>query len=399
MKWNDTDDRQGIYIHIPFCVRKCRYCDFLSAPSSAEVQAQYVQSLCREIRMSVSAALPGEDSGRAEAASVFVGGGTPSILDAGLLEKVMETLRSVHRISPGAEITVECNPGTLSREKLKRYRAMGVNRLSLGLQSTDNEELKKLGRIHSWEEFLDNYEAARKEGFSNINIDLMSALPGQSADSWEKTLQQVLLLEPEHISAYSLIIEEGTPFYDLYHEEEERRDRGEAVKELPSEEEERAMYVMTGEILEQAGFHRYEISNYAREGFESIHNSGYWLRRPYRGYGLGSASLVREGGREIRFHNTTSLPDYLAGDFSRKEEQCLTEEEAMEETMFLGLRRMEGVSREAFRRRFGVSMESVYGAVLRGLEEEELLGIEGDRVFLTPRGIDVSNRVMAEFLL
>ena len=247
-----------IYIHIPFCVKKCAYCDFLSGPATEEVQQQYAAALQREIETA-------EDVGD-RVSSVFIGGGTPSILDASLTDKIMTSLYKKHRVSPEAEITIEANPGTLHLEKLKEYRRMGINRLSLGLQSPEDGELRMLGRIHSFRDFLESYEMARKAGFDNINVDLMMALPGQTRAGWRRNLETAAGLAPEHVSAYSLIIEEGTPFAGMH-------------LELPDEETEYAMYEDTAEILDRFGYRQYEISNYARPGRECIHNIGYWIRR------------------------------------------------------------------------------------------------------------------------
>lgn len=391
----------GIYVHIPFCVRKCNYCDFLSGPAEPKVRKRYVEQLIREI-----GCFPHPE--RYRVVSVFFGGGTPSLLEGEDIGRILEVLGQLfsevraarypgregvgQRKAPGRfapEITIECNPGTLTREKLEQYRKWGINRLSIGLQSTDNQELRLLGRIHTWEEFLENYQAARAAGFSNINIDLMSGLPGQSAASWRETLQKVLALNPEHISAYSLIVEEGTVFDRWYGQSEQR------FPPLPSEEEERQMYYDTEKILGTAGLERYEISNYARPGCESIHNSGYWLRRAYAGFGLGASSQIGH----MRYKNTDSMEEYLQGDVSKKEVEELTRKDEIEETMFLGLRMMRGVDREEFFRKFQIPLEDVYQKQILRLEEQGLLEEKGTRLRLTSRGIDVSNRVLAEFLL
>ncbi len=385
-----------LYIHIPFCVKKCQYCDFLSAPSTKEERREYVESLCRQIRTY------GETAKAYRVVSIFVGGGTPSILEAGQILDIFAAVYDTFTVEAGAEITIEMNPGTVTGEKLAAYKRAGINRLSIGLQSAKNEELRTLGRIHTYEEFLRTYECARGAGFQNINIDLMSAIPGQTAAGWEETLRKTAELRPEHISAYSLIIEEGTPFYERYKERhgdemcEEDRSTGEAtaedessderrrdsVRELPGEEEERQMYRRTKEILEEYGYHRYEISNYALRGYECRHNLGYWNRTEYLGIGAGAASLM--GGRRW---NEGEEPIVLG----RKEQ--------MEECMFLGLRKMEGVSKAGFEAEFGRSMESVYGETLRKMYELELMEESGGFVRLTERGIDVSNGVMCEFLL
>ena len=377
-----------LYLHIPFCVKKCNYCDFLSAPAEEETRAAYVDALLEEIRGF-------EDPEDYEVVTVFFGGGTPSILPGQEIFRIMEALREKFSFRRGAEITLEANPGTVDKEKLSCYKKAGINRLSFGLQSADAEELKKLGRIHTWEKFLESFQLAREAGFSNINVDLMSALPGQTKESWEKTLRQVLALQPEHISAYSLIIEEGTPFYQLYEKDVERRDAGEEPELLPSEEEERAMYEATGRILKEQGYLHYEISNYAKPGRECRHNLGYWQRRDYIGFGLGASTLLNP----VRYKNTEDLEAYLGGDFSKKEFFVLTKDNQIEETMFLGLRVLEGVSKEKFREQFSCELRVVYRKELEKLEQEGLLEEEGDFVRLTSRGIDLSNPVLAEFLL
>lgn len=377
-----------LYLHIPFCVKKCNYCDFLSASAGEETRAAYVDALLEEIR--------GFDEPEDyEVVTVFFGGGTPSILPGQAIFRIMEALREKFSFRKGAEITLEANPGTVDKEKLSFYKKAGINRLSFGLQSADAEELKKLGRIHTWEKFLESFQLAREAGFSNINVDLMSALPGQTKESWEKTLRQVLALQPEHISAYSLIIEEGTPFYQLYEKDVERRDAGEEPELIPSEEEERAMYEATGRILKEQGYLHYEISNYAKPGRECCHNLGYWQRRDYLGFGLGASTLLNP----VRYKNTEDLEAYLGGDFSKKEFFVLTKDNQIEETMFLGLRVLEGVSKEQFREQFSCELRVVYRKELEKLEKEGLLEEEGDFVRLTSRGIDLSNPVLAEFLL
>ncbi len=359
-----------IYIHIPFCVRKCRYCDFLSGPANREVQEAYVTQLHREIE-SKRELIAGH-----LIKSVFIGGGTPSILASREIAGILEKLRGITAFTKDAEITVECNPGTLTEEKLKVYRAAGINRLSMGLQSADEGELQMLGRIHTWQDFADNFWLARRCGFDNINVDLMSALPGQTIESWRETLTKVLALEPEHISAYSLIIEEGTPFFEMYDNHPEL---------LPSEEEERQMYYDTKEILKAHGYERYEISNYAKPGRACSHNLAYWERENYLGLGLGAASLLGN----VRRSNQTSLEEYLQGNHEG-EEELLTDQAAMEEYFFLGLRKMEGVDLPLY--------QEIYEKTVENLIKEGLLCLEGNRIHLSERGIDVSNYVLSEFL-
>lgn len=381
-----------LYLHIPFCVRKCDYCDFLSMPANEELRRHYVDCLMEEIKQ--KAALCREY----QVTSVFFGGGTPSILPGVQIWELMEVLRSCFQICEDAEVTVECNPGTLTRQKLIYYKMAGVNRLSIGLQSANNQELQRLGRIHTYEEFLDSFGQARAMGFKNINVDLMSALPGQKQEDWINTLNKVLAVRPEHISAYSLMVEEGTPFYERYGEDEWRREQGEPPLYLPSEEMEREMYLSTQELMRNKGYIRYEISNYAFPGRECRHNIGYWKLTPYLGLGLGSSSFLEA----VRFSNTKDLKTYLSGE-NFSQEDCayvfLDKRQRMEEFMFLGLRMMEGISRSVFQQMFGIKLEAVYGNVLEQLQQQGLLKQQEGRVALTEAGISVSNYVLSEFLL
>lgn len=397
---NRTKKPLGIYLHIPFCIRKCLYCDFLSAPCDDETKERYVNALLAEI----DAQAPLYENFQVK--TVFLGGGTPSLLAPRQAPAILDRLYGRFSFAPGeAEITLEANPGTLTKEKLSAWRKAGVNRLSMGLQSASDEELRALGRIHSWADFLEGYEAARRAGFSNLNIDLMSALPGQSLESWMNTLERTAELGPEHISAYSLIIEEGTPFYDWYGPEDDRSVPA-GRKALPSEEEDRLMYEWTGKYLAQKGYGRYEISNYARPGFACRHNLSYWERTDYAGFGLGAASL-REN---VRWRNTERLSEYLAhagqaGEETeiKREITRLSVEEQMEEFMFLGLRKTEGVSVSAFERMFGSPLEQIYaGPVSRLLVEGLLVRYQKEDgtswLRLTQKGIDVSNYALAMFL-
>ncbi len=359
-----------LYIHIPFCIRKCAYCDFLSAPAAPEVQEAYVGQLLQEIAASKKLS---EDY---EAVTVFFGGGTPGILKGELLCSILRALRDRFSVREDAEITVEANPGTVNRDKLVQYREAGVNRISLGLQSADNQELKLLGRIHTWEQFLESFQLARETGFRNINVDLMSALPGQTTESVHRTLERVLALSPEHISAYSLILEEGTPFHKRYEGHPEL---------LPSEEEERQMYYDTRDRLCACGYEHYEISNFAKPGYACRHNLGYWERTDYKGFGLGAASLLEN----VRYTNQTDLTEYLKGNFAGTEEP-LTEQAVREEYFFLGLRKMEGVEPGRYREH--------YEERIQRLQAQQLLEEKDGRIRLTERGTDVSNYVMAQFL-
>ena len=374
-----------IYIHIPFCVRKCAYCDFLSGPSDEADRELYVKLLCDEIE-----ACKGKTE-EYQVSTVFFGGGTPSVLSGKQIERIMQSLRENLQFRWDAEITLEANPGTVSEEKLHSYKKAGINRLSIGLQSVHDEELKLLGRIHTYSEFLTTYHMARKCGFQNINIDLISAIPGQTVESWCETLQTVLALAPEHISAYSLIIEPRTPFYDMYGE-----DSGENTQQikLPSEDDERIMYWKTKEILAEAGYARYEISNYAKPGFECRHNIGYWQRTPYLGFGTGAATLFEEK----RYTNPPDIETYRISFDNKFHGEMLSREEQMEEFMFLGLRMLQGISKTAFHEMFGKEIENVYGEQICKLKDIKLLEEKADRIYLTEKGIDVSNAVFVEFM-
>ena len=375
-----------LYIHIPFCVKKCAYCDFLSGPASNQQIEEYVQALIEEIRYYK------EFAKNYEVSTVFWGGGTPSLLTGEQMKALMEALGQTFFIRQNAEITMEANPGTVTVEKLLACQKAGINRISFGLQSVNNEELKMLGRIHTYEEFLESYEAARKAGFPNINVDLISAIPKQTVSSWEQTLQTIISLQPEHISAYSLIVEEGTPFAKLYGE------GCELEHLLPTEEDERRMYERTEELLREAGYHRYEISNYAKEGYECQHNLGYWERKEYLGLGLGASSLIEE----TRFHNTDEMEEYLRDASNpillRREQEKLDRQEQMEEFVFLGLRKIRGIQEEKFAEMFGEDIWDCYGKNLERVIKEGLLEREEGVLRLTRKGIDVSNYVFYEIL-
>ena len=430
MKSREKEDLSclELYIHIPFCVRKCAYCDFLSFPSGEEERERYVERLTEEIEEA------GAVSEGYVATAIFFGGGTPSVLTPKQTERILNAVKKSFYVAEDAEITTEVNPGTADREKLEAWRQAGINRLSFGLQSTENRELQYLGRIHTMEDFLESYRAAREAGFENINIDLMSALPGQTVSSWEKTLRTVVSLQPEHISAYSLIIEEGTPFWQLFGEdgdaaEEKKRRQSLGIPELPDEDAERRMYYDTEWILGEAGYHRYEISNYAKPGYECRHNKGYWTGTEYLGLGLGASSYInirREKGeaakisasgkesgdrrqlerrsnvRDFKTYLSLTREDFRAGR-QIEERELLTNQAMMEEFMFLGLRLTEGISEMEFFRRFSCTLETVYGDVLEKLAGQELMERyerEGAAFWrLTKRGIDVSNCVLAEFLM
>lgn len=377
----------GIYIHIPFCIRKCAYCDFLSFASEENTRKGYIQSLIAEIRQ-------WEDVERWHITSIFIGGGTPSVLKKEETAGILEAVYNKFQVDDDAEITTEANPGTLTKDKLYAYREQGINRLSLGLQSVHDQELKLLGRIHTYEDFLKGFHMAREAGFSNINVDLMSALPGQTVDSWRESLTKILRLKAEHVSAYSLIIEEGTLFYEKYAEDARLRDLGEDCRILPTEEDERSMYYETRRLTGEYGLEQYEISNYAKPGYECRHNQAYWLRQDYLGFGLGASSLIDN----VRFRNTADLKQYSQGIYEKEEREVLSVQEQMEETMFLGLRMKDGVSMEAFEKVFHTPFSTVYGKTVLDLKNEGLVQTEDERLFLTEKGFDLSNYTLAQFL-
>lgn len=372
-------DSLELYFHIPFCIKKCDYCDFLSGPATRAGQEAYIYALLREMK-AVSAIE------KRTVDTVFIGGGTPSVPECGIMEKLLQGIGKNFQLAADAEVTIEANPGTLTPEKLALYRRYGINRISIGLQSPENQELRALGRIHNYQQFLESYHMAREAGFSNINIDLMFAIPGQTGEAWRAHLRQVAELKPEHISAYSLIIEEGTPF-------------AECELDLPDEDTEYQMYEDTAGILAEYGYQQYEISNYAKDGYACRHNIGYWKRTEYLGLGLGASSLYGEN----RFSNTRDMQEYLG--FSgnteriRKDVLKLSLKDQIEEFMYLGLRMTEGISEIDFEQNFGQKLENIYGSVLQKYKETGFLEKTGVNWRFTRKGIHVSNHILAEFLL
>jgi oxygen-independent coproporphyrinogen-3 oxidase len=450
--------RLELYIHTPFCVKKCDYCDFLSFYGDAKTQVKYIHALLQEIRFW------GGRLGGYSVPTIYIGGGTPSWLAPELITAVMREIHSNFSVEPDAEVSIECNPGTVTSAKLEAYRAAGINRLSIGLQSADNEELKILGRIHSYEKFLKTYELSRKAGFDNINIDLMSGIPYQTLDKFLHSLHQVLRLKPEHLSVYSLIVEKGTPFYNKYKFEAVKQQAGLRTEILPNEDEVYRITKATQDVLAQSGYAQYEISNFAKPGYECRHNIGYWTRENYLGMGLGAASLIEN----VRYTNTKDLYDYMyrceqlsdkpreafsavdgeepGKKMTEKAHRSESAEEAVlsvpagtvelfapedaedgsagskadsgwfgcnlhieadavsrkaqiEEFVFLGLRMNEGIARADFEKNFGVPIEAVYLEVIGKLRKQGLLNMAEGRLTLTDRGMDLANYVMAKFLL
>ena len=447
----------GIYIHIPFCVHKCIYCDFLSSPADVHTRKQYVRALINEIYLTregkcanklIKNVLQGDNTSYEDmeeqavngltsdyalydtvcmadyektimqedisgcvddiksenghiVTSIFIGGGTPSAIDAEDISDILDAVRKNYNVSDKAEITIECNPGTMDKKKAAIYRKAGINRISFGLQSTDNNELRMLGRIHTYEQFMESYKIAREAGFDNINIDLMSALPGQTMESFKAVLEKALSLGAEHISVYSLIVEEGTRLSDNI----------DSFPQIPSDDEDRQMYYMTKEMLSSYGHEQYEISNYAQKGYECKHNLKYWERCDYLGFGIGAASLY--GGR--RYTNISDIGRYMdvlaeitnALDKSyvnellqiRTDMEELSKEDEMSEYMFLGLRKTKGIDITDFKEEFGTDIKDIFGEAIEDNIARGLLIHDGNCLYLSKRGIDISNTVMSDFIL
>lgn len=447
----------GIYIHIPFCVHKCIYCDFLSSPADVHTRKQYVRALINEIYLTregkcanklIKNVLQGDNTSYEDmeeqavngltsdyalydtvcmadyektimqedisgcvddiksenghiVTSIFIGGGTPSAIDAEDISDILDAVRKNYNVSDKAEITIECNPGTMDKKKAAIYRKAGINRISFGLQSTDNNELRMLGRIHTYEQFMESYKIAREAGFDNINIDLMSALPGQTMESFKAVLEKALSLGAEHISVYSFIVEEGTRLSDNI----------DSFPQIPSDDEDRQMYYMTKEMLSSYGYEQYEISNYAQKGYECKHNLKYWERCDYLGFGIGAASLY--GGR--RYTNISDIGRYMdvlaeitnALDKSyvnellqiRTDMEELSKEDEMSEYMFLGLRKTKGIDITDFKEEFGTDIKDIFGEAIEDNIARGLLIHDGNCLYLSKRGIDISNTVMSDFIL
>ncbi len=367
-----------LYLHIPFCVRKCKYCDFLSFPMENETMGAYGNALLRDVKK--ASAQYSEE----KITSIFFGGGTPSLLPAEAIPTLLSSIRDGFVLTNDCEVTVECNPGTLTEEKLQAFYAAGVNRISMGVQSADDGELRTLGRIHTFAEAVENFHLARKVGFDNISVDVMMALPGQTPASYKETLERIIALAPEHISAYDLIVEEGTCFYDWYEREPEA---------FPTEECSCEMYRMTQRELTKAGYEQYEISNYAKPGRRSRHNYGYWSNVPYLGLGLGASSYI--GNR--RFRNTDDLKQYLQGNLYI-EDTILSERDMQEEFFILGLRRREGITEDAFVKRFSADTYSVYEKVLCEKEKQGLVEKTKGGYRLSEEGILLSNTVFVALM-
>lgn len=371
----------GIYIHIPFCIKKCEYCDFVSYCNKKEYVPQYINALKKEIKNNINKEY--------KITTIYIGGGTPSSIEENYIADIIETIKlnmndEDLKDFENIEVTIEVNPGTVNKEKLQGYKKIGINRLSIGLQETHNELLKSIGRIHTYEEFIKTYKLARKIGFNNINVDLMIALPNQTIQDIKENLEKITKLNPEHISVYSLILEEGTPFYNKYNENK--------IK-LPDEELERNMYWYVKNTLENNGYMHYEISNFSKKGFESKHNMNCWNQEEYLGFGVAAHSY----NNRIRYSNTNSIEEYIKG--SNKiihEEQTL--EDMQKEYMLLGLRKIEGINIQKFKNKFVQNPIFIFKEQLNKLVNEELIIVDGNEIKLTNKGLDLANIVWEEFV-
>lgn len=374
----------GLYIHVPFCAQKCNYCDFNSYKIEEKNQkTDYLISIRKEME------LYKEEFKSKEFTSVFLGGGTPSILTPEELTTLMENIYSNFNIGKDAEITMECNPGTLDKAKLKAIKSLGINRLSMGLQVTQDHHLKYIGRIHTYEQFEKNYKDAIEVGINNINVDLMYSLPNQSFDEWKETLNKIINLNPSHISAYSLILEEGTKFYDMYLNKE---------FELNDEEVDINIYNYTIDTLCKNGYHQYEISNYSKEGYECKHNIVYWQCDNYLGLGPGASGYINN----YRYSNICDIKGYnKCLEYDKRpieEKNILSKKDEMEEFIFMGLRMNKGINLDEFYKRFNIDFKHRYNDILDKLKNLNLIIEQNNNIILTQRGREISNTVFVEFI-
>lgn len=372
----------GIYVHIPFCKRKCYYCDFVSYDNKYEKIDSYVETVKKEIEDTSN-----EFTKNHIVSTIYFGGGTPSFLESKYIKLLLENIRRNFNVSSNAEITLEVNPGTITEEKLKTYQMCGINRLSIGLQTTNDNLLKKVGRIHTYSEFLSTYNLARKLGFSNINVDLIFSLPDESLDDLKLDLEKIIELSPEHISTYSLIVENGTKIKELIEENADGYN-------LPSEDIERQMYWYIKNTLEEKGYRHYEISNFAKEGYESKHNLNCWNQKEYFGFGAAAHSFI-DG---IRFSNKKILSEYIFNFKSRDIEEKMNREELAKEYMMLGLRKIDGVSISEFERKFNLNPLLYFRFEISKLTDEDLIEVDLDDIKLTKKGLDFANIVWEEFI-
>lgn len=371
----------GVYVHIPFCKKKCDYCDFISYCNKDNLIGDYVQAVKAEIQ---------SQNIKPEITTIYIGGGTPSYIDSKYIIEILEKIKEKN-VSSNAEITIEVNPGTVTKEKLEDYIKSGINRISIGLQTTNDELLKQIGRIHSFTQFLETYKLAKKVGFKNINVDLMLGLPNQRIKDLKESLEQIIKLKPKHISVYSLIVEDGTPIANKIEKRE---------MQLPDEELERNMYWFVKNTLELNGFIHYEISNFAKKGYESKHNLNCWNQKEYIGIGASAHSY-----RDItRYSNTENIEEYIEnvnnGNFNRNKiiHEIQKEDDAKKEFMLLGLRKIKGVDINLFKNKFGDNPIYLFRNELKKLTDERLLIIDNNNIRLTNKGLDLANLVWEEFI-
>jgi oxygen-independent coproporphyrinogen-3 oxidase len=377
-----------LYIHIPYCRQKCPYCAFFSQECSGDDLDRYTGLLQQEMLLAAGRTTP-----RSKLDSIYFGGGTPSLLDPQQVADLLHQAESLFGLAAGAEVTLEANPGTIDFQRLAGFRQAGINRLSLGIQSFDDRMLRTLGRIHSAQQAREAFTAARRAGFENIGLDLMHALPGQTGALWLVELRQAVQLAPEHLSIYGLTIEEDTPFAAQYDSDS---------PPLPDEDLAAEMFETADEFLEARGYEHYEIANYARTGFRSRHNRGYWKRDGYLGLGAGAHSFLRDAGFGTRFSNTADLDEYCTalqhGSLPRRDIQPLARADAMAEYLFLGLRMAEGVQFSEFKEEFGTGIREIFGQKITPLLEQGLLAEDSSGIRLTRRGMLLSNQVFQRFL-
>lgn len=377
----------GIYIHIPFCMKKCFYCDFVSYANKEDMIEKYIKALEKEIKIKA------EENKLLKINTIYIGGGTPSFIDSKHIVYIINAIKESFNVKENAEITIEVNPGTVTKNKLEDYIKCGINRISIGLQTTNNELLKQIGRIHTYEQFLETYNLIRMVGFNNINVDLMLALPNQTIKDLEDSLNKVIMLKPEHISVYSLILEEKTKLYDLVES---------GKLELLDESIERNMYWKVKNILEQNGYKHYEISNFAKQGYESKHNLNCWNQEEYLGMGLAAHSYLNNK----RYSNTENLEQYINKLLEKEgtkndivtihEEQTL--EDKQKEYMLLGLRKIEGIKISDFKNKFVQNPIYIFRKELDKLVKEDLIQVEDNNIKLTKKGLDLANLVFEEFV-
>ena len=376
----------GVYIHIPFCKRKCYYCDFISFGNKEELVQKYINALADEIVESAK-----QINREYEITTIYIGGGTPSFIDEENIEKILNNVYENYNVSKKAEITIEINPGTVTWEKITKYKQIGINRVSIGLQSTNDELLKQIGRIHNYEDFANTYNMVKKAGFDNINIDLMLGLPNQTIRDLQESLNKVIELNPKHISVYSLIVEEETPLQKMLEENK---------ISLPPEEMERDMYWLVKETLEKNDYEHYEISNFAKKGYESKHNLNCWEQKEYLGFGVAAHSYMNSK----RFSNTSIIEEYIKnieeGKIKKNQtiEENQTNEDKQKEYMLLGLRKIEGVRIQQFKKKYVHNPLFLYHKELEKLVNEELIEIDGDYIKLTKKGLDLANLVWEKFI-